>query len=77
VAAHGYVVFGAGAPRTGLHEKFAISAADGQHFLWSVRIEFAVEPLDEFDRCRFRQFFLRSHKVELTLHAHMSSCFDL
>src|ERR1700754_3917486 len=50
MAAHGYVVFVAGTPRAGLHEKFAIGTADGQHFLWSVRIEFAVKPLDELNR---------------------------
>src|SRR4051794_13122599 len=50
VAAHGYVMFVAEAPCTGLHEKFASATADGQHFLWSVAIEFPMKPLDEFYR---------------------------
>src|SRR3954451_11258201 len=77
MATHSYVMFVAGTPCTGLHEKFAFGTADGQHFRWSVVIEFPMKPLDEFYRCGFGQFSVRGHEVELTLHAHMRGCFDL
>ena len=77
VAADRHVMLGTRAPRPGLHEEVPAGAADPQHRLGCVVVEFAVQPADEFARGRLRQAALGRHAVDLRLHAHMGGRFEL
>ena len=71
------IVFRARAPFAGLHHELAIVAANAQHVLGRIVVEFAMQPADEIGGGRFGQAVLRRHPVDVGLDADMSGGLDL